>query len=71
MESFLTEIKQIRIPRPKFEPRVTVSGNGYANMARPPTPPRDYDDVEASNSNAHSRSYQEGGNDYRFSETKK
>lgn len=72
MESFIHEIKQIRIPRPKFEPRVTATANGYVNMARPPTPPRDYDDADTATSQSHSRSsYQDGGNDYRFPEPKK
>ncbi|XP_075161017.1 uncharacterized protein LOC142233840 isoform X2 [Haematobia irritans] len=71
MESFITEIKQIRIPRPKFEPRLATTSNGYGNMARPPTPPKDYDDGEAMTSQLHNRSCREGGNDYRFSENKK
>lgn len=67
MESYLTEIKQLRIPRPKYEP----SGNspprsGYYPMDRPFTPPRDYQ-LSASDLSlaTHQRSYQEGGDDFR------
>ena len=69
MESYLTEIKQLRIPRPKYEP----SGNspprsGYYPLDRPYTPPRDYL-VTANESilinHHHQQSYQEGGEDFR------
>ncbi|XP_046807008.1 uncharacterized protein LOC111685226 [Lucilia cuprina] len=66
MESYLTEIKQLRIPRPKYEP----SGNSpprsdYYPLARPFTPPRDYQLTNESILSSHQRSYQEGGDDFR------
>ncbi|XP_017481867.1 PREDICTED: uncharacterized protein LOC108370927 [Rhagoletis zephyria] len=41
MDSYLTEIKQMRIPRPKYEPNGSPPNNWH-RLVRPYTPPRDY-----------------------------
>lgn len=66
MESYLTEIKQLRIPRPKYEPSGNSPPRCYYPLNRPYTPPRDYqlsgnETILAT----HQRSFQEGGEDFR------
>ncbi|XP_037930283.1 uncharacterized protein LOC119673492 [Teleopsis dalmanni] len=43
MDSYLMEIKQLRIPRPKYEPNSSPP-NSWHRFSRPFTPPRDYND---------------------------
>lgn len=70
MDSYLMEIKQLRIPRPKYEPCQTGSNspsNCYnASVPRPYTPPRDYHLNSSDDESLSQRSsYGEGGADYR------
>ncbi|XP_037880520.1 uncharacterized protein LOC119631953 isoform X2 [Glossina fuscipes] len=63
MDSYLMEIKQLRIPRPKYGP--SGSSPTRYHLDRPYTPPRDYNISGNENSlNSHTTAYQEGGEDF-------
>ncbi|XP_039966604.1 uncharacterized protein LOC120778709 isoform X1 [Bactrocera tryoni] len=69
MDSYLTEIKQLRIPRPKFEPNGSPP-NTWHRLVRPYTPPRDYhlltNEIITTASALHpNRSYQGGAEEFR------
>ncbi|XP_004518712.1 uncharacterized protein LOC101456013 [Ceratitis capitata] len=64
MDSYLTEIKQLRIPRPKYEPNGSPPNNWH-RLVRPYTPPRDYhlqsNEIIATTSATHSTTNRLGG----------